>query len=201
MIRAKDPHLRRISVAYERSKFIVPEGVPIPEGTPFSQPLLEAAISVGASSSRLATQEVEEEKEEGEQEEKTEEVLDSADGFEVFNRPQSPEVVSGDMGIQRKSQRSLLDVIEGKSRKETPERSSQTTLPPPPPPKPPQPQGAEPVDPKRRREQKGKDMVDTGRLPPTQESEDQQPLKQRKTTRGASRTGAKQTVQPSEPEA
>ena len=41
----------------------------------------------------------------------------------------------------------------------------------------------------------------TGRSPPTQESEDQQPPKQRKTTRGALRTGAKQTVQPSEPEA
>ena len=44
-------------------------------------------------------------------------------------------------------------------------------------------------------------MVDVGRLPSTHGSEDQQPLKQRKTTRGVVRTGAKQTVQPSEPEA
>ena len=95
----------------------------------------------------------------------------------MFNRPQSPEVISGDMGVQRKSQRSLLDVMEGKSGKETLGRSPQTILPPPPPPKSSQPQGAESGDPKRKREQKGKDVVDVGRLPSTQGSEDHQPLK------------------------
>lgn len=85
MIKAKDPRLHRISVAFEG--FIVPEGVPIPKGTPFTQPLPVAAIFVGASLSRFAIQEVKEEKE-GEEEEQEEEVVelpDSANEFEVFN--------------------------------------------------------------------------------------------------------------------
>ena len=78
-----------------------------------------AAVFVGASSSRSVLQEVkeEEEEEEEEREEEVVELLDSADKFEVFNRPQSPEVISDNMGIQRKNQTSLLDVIEGKPEK------------------------------------------------------------------------------------
>ena len=49
VIRAKDPRLHRISVAYEG--FIVPEGVPILEGTPFTQPLFMGILSIGASPS------------------------------------------------------------------------------------------------------------------------------------------------------
>ena len=50
VIRAKDPRLHRISVAYEG--FVVPEGIPIPEGTPLNQPLFVATPSVGASSTQ-----------------------------------------------------------------------------------------------------------------------------------------------------
>ena len=47
VIKAKDPRLHRISVAYEG--FIVLEGVPILEGTPFTQPLFVGIPSIGAS--------------------------------------------------------------------------------------------------------------------------------------------------------
>ena len=43
VIKARDPRLHRISVAYEG--FVIPEGIPIPEGTPFTQPLLVASLS------------------------------------------------------------------------------------------------------------------------------------------------------------
>ena len=59
-IKARDPRLHRISVAYQG--FIVPKGVPIPEGTPRTQPLFMATLSIGASSSQLILEEEEEEK-------------------------------------------------------------------------------------------------------------------------------------------
>ena len=43
VIKARDPRLHRISVAYEG--FVIPEGIPIPEGTPFTQPLPVASLS------------------------------------------------------------------------------------------------------------------------------------------------------------
>ena len=43
VIKARDPQLHRISVAYEG--FMVFEGIPIPEGTPFTQPLSVATLS------------------------------------------------------------------------------------------------------------------------------------------------------------
>ena len=120
---SSSPH---ISVAYEG--FVVPEGIPILEGIPFTQPLFIGIPSVGASSSRPILKEEEEEKER-EEEENPEGIIDlsdSSDEFEVFNRPISLKSTSADldnqqqvyvipldeMGIQRKSQRSLLDLIE-----------------------------------------------------------------------------------------
>ena len=49
VIKAKDPRLHRISVAYEG--FIVLEGVQIPEGTPSTQPLFVGIPSIRASPS------------------------------------------------------------------------------------------------------------------------------------------------------
>ena len=49
VIKAKDPRLHRISVAYEG--FVVLEGILNPEGTPLTKPLFVATPSVGASSS------------------------------------------------------------------------------------------------------------------------------------------------------
>ena len=165
MIRAKDPRFHRISVAYEG--FIVPEGIPIPKGTSFTQPLFVGIPSVGASSSQpiLLEEEEEKEKEEEEHPEGALALSDSSDEFEVFNQPLSPESTSADvdyqqqvdvitsdeMGIQRKSQRSLLDLIESQLGKDAPGKSTQPKLPPPPP-QSSLPSRPEPADPKRKRE-------------------------------------------------
>ena len=70
MIRAKDPRLHCISVAYKG--FVVPDGILIPEGTPLNEPLFVATPSVGASSTQPVPQEEEGElKEEEEEEEKS----------------------------------------------------------------------------------------------------------------------------------
>ena len=89
VIKAHNPRLHRISVAYQG--FVVPEDVPIPKDTPRTQPIFVAIPSIGASSSQLVLEEEEERKEEKEEEEEErspEEVvdlLDSSDEFEVFN--------------------------------------------------------------------------------------------------------------------
>ena len=81
VIKARDPRLHCISVAYQ--------GFIIPEGTPHTQPLFVATPSIGASSSQLVLKEEEERKEEEEEEEKGSEgivdLTDSSDKFEVFN--------------------------------------------------------------------------------------------------------------------
>ena len=100
VIKANDPRLPRISVAYEG--FAVPEGIPIPEGTPFTQPLFVAIPSVEASSSQPILKEEEEEKE-GKEEENLEgfvDLSDSLDKFEVFNQPLSPDSTSADLDHQ-----------------------------------------------------------------------------------------------------
>ena len=81
-IKARDPRLHHISIAYER--FVVLEGIPIPKGTPFTQPLPVATLSTRISSSPPIPQE------EGEGEEEREEegfvdLTDSVNEFEVFN--------------------------------------------------------------------------------------------------------------------
>ena len=87
MIRARDPRLHRISVAYKG--FIVPEGIPLPQDTSRTEPLFVAAISTGASSSQpaLREEEVEEGEEEKEEEEEEEvvELSDSSDDFGIFD--------------------------------------------------------------------------------------------------------------------
>ena len=80
VIKASDPRLHRISVAYQG--FIVLEGIPIPEGTPHTQPLFVATLSIGASSSQLILEEKEEEKEDSEG---IVDVSDSSNEFEAFN--------------------------------------------------------------------------------------------------------------------
>ena len=141
MIKANDPRLHRISVAYER--FIVLEGILIPEGTPLTQPLFVANPSARVSSSHLILEEKEEEgelKEEEEEEEEEEEspeevvdLLDSSNKFEVFNQTQSPEDILDEIGIQRKPQKSLMELIEDQLRRGAPGKSTQPKLPPPPP--------------------------------------------------------------------
>ena len=97
---------------------------------------------------------------------------ESSEEFEVFNQPPSLEDISADldsqqqgdittsdeMGIQRKNQRSLMDMIESQPERDAPGKSAQPKLPPPPPksplppPQPPVPHRPDPADPKKKRE-------------------------------------------------
>ena len=55
VIKAKDSRLHRISVAYEG--FVVPEGIPLPKSTVFTQPLPVATLSARVSSTSPILQE------------------------------------------------------------------------------------------------------------------------------------------------
>ena len=82
VIRAKDPRLHRISVAYEG--FVVPEGIPLPKYSPLSQPLPIATLAAGDTSLPLILQ-VEEEEEAEQEEEGFVDLTESTDDYEVFN--------------------------------------------------------------------------------------------------------------------
>ena len=73
-----------------------------------------ATPSIGASSSQLILEEEEERKEEEEKEnlEEVVDLLDSSDEFEVFNQTPPTEDILDEMGVQRKPQRSLMELIE-----------------------------------------------------------------------------------------
>ena len=66
-----------------------------------------------------------------------------------------------------------MDLIESQPRRDAPGKSAQLKLPPPPPksplppPQPSLPPRHDPTDSKRKREQKGKEIVETGRSRPT----------------------------------
>ena len=109
VIRAKDCRLHLISVAYEG--FMVLEGIPLPKHTPSIKSLLVATLSAGVSSSSPILQEEEEGKEKQE-EQGFVDLAESVDEFEVFNQPSSPRSLSEEIGIQRKPQKSLLELIE-----------------------------------------------------------------------------------------
>nr|XP_023894771.1 uncharacterized protein LOC112006699 [Quercus suber] len=98
------------------------------------------------------------------------------------------------MVIQRRSQRSLKDIIEGQPGKVM-EKQVQVNPPPllPLPPQSPQPTVTEPSDPKRRREPKGKEVTNAGRTHTTREGEDQRAAKQQKTSYGSQRGAVQAT--------
>ena len=104
VIRAKDPRLHRINVAYEG--FVVPKGIPLPRHTPLTQPLPVATLSIGVPSPSPILQ-VEEEEEEEQEEEGFVDFTKSIDDFKVFNQPSPPKNVLEEMGIQKKPQKSL----------------------------------------------------------------------------------------------
>ena len=172
VIRAKDPQLHRISVAYEG--FMVPEGIPLPKSTPFTQSLPVATLSAEVSSPSPILQEEEEGKEEQE-EQGFMDLTESVDEFEVFNQPSSSKSLPEEMGIQRKPQKSLLELIRNQLGKGGHGKSAQPKLPPPLPKSPRRalqptlPSRIEQAGPKRRREQKGKNMMETERPRPTSE--------------------------------
>ena len=92
------------------------------------------------------------------------------------------------MGIQRKLQRSLQELLESQQGRGEARKPSQPKLPPPPPRSPPRapqpslPSKTEQVDPKRSREQKGKEAMETGRPRPSNEEEVHRATKQQKTS-------------------
>ena len=152
VIRAKDPWLHRISVAYEG--FVVPEGIPLPINTPFTQPLPVATLSAEVPSPSPIFQIGEKE----EEEEGFVDLTESTDEFEVFNQPSSLKNLPDEMSIQRKPQKSLRELLESQPGRGESGKSAQPKLPPPPPESPPHvpqptlPSRTEQVDPKRRRE-------------------------------------------------
>ena len=105
MIRAKDPWLHRISVAYEG--FVVPQGIPFPQYSPLTEPLPVASLAAAAISSPLPVFQVEEEEEVEQEEEGFVDLTLPTDDYEVFNQSFPSLNVLEDMGIQRKPQRSL----------------------------------------------------------------------------------------------
>ena len=153
---------------------MVPKGIPLPKSSPFTQSLPIATLLAVVSSPSPILQEEEEGKEEQE-EQGFVDLTESVEEFEVFNQLLSPKSLPEEMGIQRKPQKSLLELIENQPGKGGPGKSTQPKLPPPPPkslphaPQPTLPSRIEQADPMRRREQKGKDVMETGRPRPTRE--------------------------------
>ena len=81
-----------------------------------------ANVSAGASSSQLTLRE---EEAEGREEEVVE-VSDSSDDFGIFDQSIHSGEGPDEMGIQRKPQRSLLELMEGQPGKIAPAKSTQS---------------------------------------------------------------------------
>ena len=147
-------------------------------------PLFVADISAGASSSQLTLREEEVGEREEEEEEEVVELSDSSNDFGIFDQSIHSREDLDEMGIQRKPQRSLLELMEGQPGKSAPAKSTQSQAPslstrsPPPAPRlpsrqPPQPTRPDTAELKRRREQKGKEVVDVGKSRPTRKEDTQ----------------------------
>ena len=110
-------------------------------------------------------------------------LTESTDDYEVFNQPLPPQDVPEDMGIQRKPQRTLQELLESQIGRGEAGKPSQPKLPPPPPKSPPRapqlppPSKTEQIDPKRRREPKGNEAIEPERPRPSNEEEAHRPLK------------------------
>ena len=99
MIRARDPRLHRINVAYEG--FVVPQGIPLPRYSPLIEPLPVATLTAGAASSPLVFQ-VEKEEEVEQEEEGFMDLTLPTDEYEIFDQLSPPQNALEEMGIQRK---------------------------------------------------------------------------------------------------
>ena len=88
---------------------MVPQGIPLPRYSLLAEPLPVATLTVEATSSPLPPPvfQVEEEEEVKQKEEGFVDFTLPTDDYEVFNQPSPSQNVLEDMGIQRKSQRSL----------------------------------------------------------------------------------------------
>ena len=101
VIRARDPWLQRISVAYKG--FVVLEGIPLPKDETCTKPLFVAAVSIGASSSQHALREEEEEEE-------VVQLLDSSEDLGVFDQPIQSEEDFEEMGNTKETLKKLDEV-------------------------------------------------------------------------------------------
>ena len=181
VIKSNSPRLYRISVAVPG--FLLPEGVPIPGGTLIIEPIhadmlatetiFEGIPKVSLQSQQLTGVATSSHPTNIEEEEVVE-VPDSEDEFEVFNQALSPDTSTpnlgppssstlDEMGIQRKPKSSLLDLIESQPGRDAPVKAAQT--------KPPTPLPALPfqhgsADLKRKRESKGKEVMDASKSHP-----------------------------------
>ena len=99
VIRANDPRLRRINVAYEG--FVVPQSIPLPRYSLLTEPLPVASLIAAATSSPSVLQ-VEEEKEVEREEKGFVDLTSLTDDYEVFNQSSPSPNVPKDMGVQRK---------------------------------------------------------------------------------------------------
>ena len=79
VIRARDPRLHRISVAYEG--FVVPQGIPLPRYSLLTEPLPVASLAAAATS----VFQVEEEEEVKQEEEGFVDLTLPTDDYEIFN--------------------------------------------------------------------------------------------------------------------
>ena len=108
----------------------------------------------------------------------------ATDDYEVFNQSSPSPNILEDIGIQRKLQRSLQELLESQPGRGEVGKPAQPKLPPPPPkspicaPQPPPPSRTEQPDSKRRREPKGKEVIETGRPRSSSEEEAHRPTKQ-----------------------
>ena len=190
---------------------MVPQGIPLPRYSPLTEPLPVATLTAGAASSppppRPPVFQVEEEEEVEQEEEGFVDLTLPTDDYEVFNQPSPSQNVPEDMGIQRKPQRSLQELLESQPRRGEAGKPTQPKLPPPPPksppraPQPPPPSRIEQADPKRRREPKGKEAMEPGRPRSSIEEEAHRPNKQQRTSHAPNRGSKRGDVQLPEPQA
>ena len=130
----------------------------------------------------------------------------STDNYEVFNQSSPPQDVPEDMGIQRKPLCSLQELLESQPRRGEAGKPSQPKLPPPPPKSPfrtPQllpSSRTEQVDPKRKREPKGKEAMEPERPRPSNEEEAHRSSKQQRTSHAPSRGSERGDVPLPEPQ-
>ena len=124
VIKARDPYLQRISVVVPG--FLLPEGIPVPEGTFSTQPILEGTLSTQPilkdvpkvafplqHSTREATSSQPIHKEKKEKEEKEKDIVDISDSedlYEVFDHPWTPKTTPGK--LSQLSPRTTSSLIE-----------------------------------------------------------------------------------------
>ena len=139
--------------------------------------------SCSTSSSSPLVFQIEEEEGSEQEEEGFVDLTMSIDDYEVFNQPLPLQDMPEDMGIQRKPQRSLQELLESQPGRGEAGKPSQPKLPPPLPksphcvPQPPPSSRIEQVDCKRRRKPKGKEAMEPGRPRSSSEEEAHKPTK------------------------